>query len=107
LWEFRFVPFFVPEGTVSFGGGDVINKDTGELLQISSAYLDINRTDNPKPVSVPRFSIEGLDYYDEKTDTFKLKPGAPHWAKQEFEAFYGTDEFEQEYLPQSAQVAYA
>jgi hypothetical protein len=107
LWELEFLPFFLPQGKTNFGGADVISKVTGERLPISSGYLDVNRDDTPIQIPVPRFAQEGWDYYDEKNDMFRLKSDAPHWAKQEFEVFYGTDEFEQEYLPQSAQVAYA
>jgi hypothetical protein len=107
LWELEFLPYFLPKGKTHFGGADVISKMTGERLSISSAYLDVNRDNTPIRIPVPRFAQEGWDYYDEKTDTFKLKSDAPYWAKMEFEAFYGTDELEQEELPQPAHLAYA
>jgi hypothetical protein len=35
-----------------------------------------------------RFIREGWEYPDIETETWKLKPDAPEWAKREFEEFY-------------------
>ena len=37
---------------------------------------------------MPRFVEEDLYYIDEKTGEWKLKEGAPEWAKKEFEEFF-------------------
>jgi hypothetical protein len=107
LWGFGFTSEFYPQGAKIGGGPCFINKKTGEEPSSVSVFTDPNRTKGPTPIPVPRFAAEGWDYYDEKTDTFKLKSDAPHWAKLEFEAFYGTDESEHEDLPQPARLAYA
>jgi hypothetical protein len=107
LWEFELSSRIPISDEVIFGGTYVVSKKTGELLSMVSVYTDLNRTSKPTPIPVPRFAAEGWDYYDEKTDTFKLKPDAPNWAKQEFEEFYGTDEFEHEPYSEPARVVYA
>jgi hypothetical protein len=103
-WEFGFAPYFAAQGELVFGCADFIDKKTGKITGGTSFYGDPNRiTENAIPVAVPRFAQEGWDYYDAKTDTFQLKPDAPYWAKQEFEEFYRSDEFER----QPARLAYA
>ena len=36
----------------------------------------------------PRFIIEGWEYLDTETEKWKLKSGAPAWAKKEFDEYY-------------------
>jgi hypothetical protein len=103
LWELVLLPEFLPPGEMFGGGGVFINKNTGEeILDPISVYADPNRPE-PRDFAPPLFAHEGWDYYDDKTNTFKLKPNAPNWAKKEFENFYGSDE--SEYKP--AQLAHA
>jgi hypothetical protein len=102
LWGFVFrdVPYSAGE---SFGGGgDFMNKETGEWIDPVVVFTDSARDPyDQKTIPVPRFAAEGWDYYDEKTQTFRLKPDAPYWAKDEFDEFYRTGKFEYE----AAQVA--
>jgi hypothetical protein len=92
LWGFTFTSEFIPQGVSFAGGGHFINKENSELVNPFSVYTDPNRS-KPTPIPVPRFAAEGWDYYDDKTDTFKLKPNAPYWAKNEFDEFYETGRF--------------
>jgi hypothetical protein len=106
LWDFGFTSELIPKEVTVFGGGIILNKKTGGMINPISVYTDPGRS-KPTPIPVPRFAAEGWDCYDEKTDTFKLKPDAPYWAKLEFEEFYGADEFEHDRRQQPARFAYA
>jgi hypothetical protein len=101
-WEFGFTPYIVASGEVVFGCADFINKETGKTVSGTSFYAEPNRNIGKSvPIPVPRFAAEGWDYYDPENKTFKLKPGAPYWAKDEFDEFYETGGFQYE----AAQVA--
>jgi hypothetical protein len=101
VWGFTFTSEPVPQGEPVFGGNIFVNKKTGEIIDSVSIHTDPNRVDKPTPIPVPRFAAEGWDYYDPKNETFKLKPNAPYWAKDEFDEFYENGKFEYE----AAQVA--
>jgi hypothetical protein len=92
-WEFGFTPYFAAPGEVVFGCADVVDKRTGKITGGTAFYADYDRViGDSVPVPVPRFAAEGWDRYDEEAGTFKLRPGAPCWAKEEFEEFYGAGE---------------
>jgi hypothetical protein len=86
---------------ITCGGDFYVSKKTGE---ISDPITGHNRS-KPTPIPVPRFAAEGWDYYDETTDSLKLKPDAPYWAATEFEEFCRTDQPERQIQP--PRLAYA
>ncbi len=38
-------------------------------------------------LGIPKFKIQGFEYFDEETKKYKLKEDAPQWAKEELKQY--------------------